>query len=68
MVKKLTLLFRLVDNVWVLFRVIKVIFVKIIRLPKQVSADDESSGGLREFKSLVKFPIIFFLFSFFRSI
>ena len=45
---------------WVLFRAIKVIFVKIIRLPKQISVDGESSGGLREFRSPVKFPIIFF--------
>ena len=44
----------------VLFRAINVIFVKIIRLPKQVSADGKSSGGIREFKSPVKFPIIFF--------
>ena len=43
-----------------MFRAIKVIFVKIIRFPKQVSADGESSGGLRRFKPLVKFPIIFF--------
>ena len=44
------MLFRLVSNMWVLFRAIKAIFVKIIRLPKQVSDDGKSSGGLREFK------------------
>ena len=43
----------------VLYRAVNVIFVKI-RLPKQVSADGKSSGGIREFKSPVKFPIIFF--------
>ena len=57
---------RLVSNTWVLFRALKVIFVKI-RLPKQVSADGESSGGLREFKSPVKFPISFFFFFFSQS-
>ena len=55
------ILLRLVSNTWVLFRAVKVIFVKI-RLPKQVSADGESSGVLREFKSPVKFPISFFFF------
>ena len=45
---------------WVLFRAIKVIFVKIIRSPKQVLADGKSSDDLRRFKSTVKFPIIFF--------
>ena len=39
---------------------IKVIFVKIIRLPKQVSADGESSCSLREFKSSVHFLSFFF--------
>ena len=45
---------------WVLFRAIKVIFVKIIRSPKQVLADGKSNDDLRRFKSTVKFPIIFF--------
>ena len=62
LVKKHTLLFRLVNNMWVLFRAIKVIFVKIIRSPKQVLADGKSNDDLRRFKSTVKFPIIFFFF------
>ena len=49
---------------WVLFRAIKVIFVKIIRSPKQVLADGKSNDDLRRFKSTVKFPIIFFFFFF----
>ena len=41
---------------WVVFRSIKVVFVKIIRLPKQVSADGESCNGIRGFKPPVKLP------------
>ena len=43
---------------WVVLRAIKVIFVTIKMLPNQVSADGESSGGLKGFKPPVKFPII----------
>ena len=58
MVKEHTLVFRLVSKMWVVLRAIKVIFVTIIRFPKQVSADGESSGGLRGLKPPVKFAII----------
>ena len=47
---------------WVVLRAIKVIFVTIKMLPNQVSADGESSGGLRGFNPPVKFPIIIIIF------
>ena len=55
---------------WVVLGAIKVMFVTIIRFPKQVSADGESSGGLRGLKPPVKFAIIIIIiiYLFFESI